>query len=173
MRATADGDGPIAAAVQALDPANSQVAVPGDQAIPAPTPTVDDDLGVFSICTRDPQCGMHEMSLDDALQTGQPIGLMFATPQFCQTAVCGPGVSILEEVRQDFPDVVFVHSEIFREEPQGANVVATPVTEAVEAWTLPSEPWFFTIGSDGTIQDRVDGPLPAPILRSMLEALTA
>ncbi len=171
------------AAVQVVDPANSRVmnpadsspVIPGSMAIAAPTPTTQDDLGVFSICTQDPVCGMHEISLDDALATGQPVVLMFATPQYCQTAVCGPSVVTLDSIRQDIAadDVIFIHSEIFAEEPTGANVAATPVTEAVSAWGLPTEPWLFTIGADGVILDRLDGPMPEPVVRNLVEALTA
>ena len=55
----------------------------------------------------------------------------------------------------------------------GAEAPTTPLVPAVEAWGLPSEPWFFTIGGDGVIAGRLDGPMPEPILRSMLEGLTA
>ncbi|CAN5362315.1 thioredoxin family protein [soil metagenome] len=175
------GDDYGSAAVEIVDPADSQVRpaeegrplVPGALAVSAPTPTVQDDRGVFSICTQSPQCGMHEMSLDEALTSGRPVALMFATPQFCQTAVCGPSVLTLDSLRNQggWGDTIFVHSEIFAEEPSGTGVAGTPLVEAVEAWGLPTEPWFFTIGSDGMIQDRLDGPMPMPILSSMLERL--
>ncbi|MGI9018381.1 MAG: twin-arginine translocation signal domain-containing protein [Euzebya sp.] len=171
------------AALQVVDPAESQLRdpstgdplIPGSMAVSAPTPTTADDLGVFSICTQDPPCGMHEMSLDEALATGQPVALIFATPQFCQTAVCGPSVATLDSLRTggDWGDTLFIHSEIFASEPSGANVAATPTTEAVTAWGLPSEPWLFTIHGDGTILGRLDGPMPSPILESMLQDLTA
>ena len=48
-----------------------------------------------------------------------------------------------------------------------------PLVPAVEAWGLPSEPWFFTIDGDGVISNRVDGPMPRPILEALLEDLTA
>lgn len=166
------------AAVQIVDPTESRVinpqdaspVVPGSAAISAPTPTVTDDRGVFSICTQDPQCGMHDMSLDEALATGRPVAVMFATPQFCQTAVCGPSVATLDGLREggDWGDTLFVHSEIFAEEPSGSDVAGTPLAEAVAAWGLPTEPWFFTVGPDGVIVDRLDGPMPEPILSAML-----
>lgn len=161
------------AAIQVVDAAGSQVAVPGEEAVAAPTATVADDMGHFSICTNDPQCGMHDVSLDDALASGSPVALLFATPQFCQTAVCGPSVATLESVRADYPEVAFVHTEIFAEEPQGPTVAGAALVPAVEAWRLPSEPWFFTIGTDGVIVDRIDGPMPAPMFRSLLDDLTA
>jgi hypothetical protein len=171
------------AAVQVVDPQDSQVKaaesgeplIPGAMAVPAATPTEEDDLGVFAVCTQDPPCGMHEQSLDEALGSGKPVVLIFATPQFCQTVVCGPSVATLDAVRQDgdWGETVFVHSEIFQEEPTGGDVASTPLTPAVEAWGLPTEPWLFTIGPDGTIVDRIDGPMPEPVVRSLVEGLQA
>jgi hypothetical protein len=173
------GDDVGVAAIQVADPAQSRVVadgapvVPGAMAISAPTPTTEDDRGVFSICTQDPPCGMHEVSLDDALASGSPVVVLFATPAYCQTVVCGPSVATLDGLRGDFADVVFVHSEIFAEEPTGGDLAGVPLTEAVQAWGLPTEPWLFTIGPDGVIRDRLDGPMPTPIVRTLLEELTA
>lgn len=172
-----------ASAVQVVDPSDSQVTaaadgrpmVPGAPAVPAPTPTTSDDLGVFAVCTQDPPCGMHEVSLDEAVGSGRPVVVLFATPQFCQTAVCGPSVATLDAIRQDgaWGDTIFIHSEIFAEEPDGAQVAGTPLTTAVAAWGLPSEPWLFTVAADGVIAGRLDGPMPQPVVRTMVEELRA
>lgn len=176
------GDAFGTAAVQVVDPQQSRVVsaegtplVPGAAAVSAPTPTTADDRGVFSICTQDPQCGMHEVSLDEALASGNPVVVMFATPAYCQTVVCGPSVATLDGLRAegDWGDTIFVHSEIFAEEPVGGDLASVPLVDAVQAWGLPTEPWLFTIGADGVIADRLDGAMPGPIVRSMLEELTA
>jgi hypothetical protein len=80
--------------------------------------------------------------------------LEFATPAFCMTAVCGPSVEVLDEVRttRDWGDVAFIHMEIYSDAGQ---TLAEPVKE----WGLPSEPWLFAIGPEGVIQARLDGPL--------------
>ena len=170
-----NGDDHGVAAIQVVDPVDSQIPIPGAEAISAQTATTADDMGVFSVCTQQPPCGMHEMSLDGALETGRPVVMMFATPEFCQTAVCGPSVSTLDQVREsgDWGETIFVHSEIFAEAPVGASAPTTPLVPAVEAWGLPSEPWLFTIDGDGVIAGRLDGPMPEPIITAMLEELTA
>lgn len=141
-------------AMQAVEPAASAIPTPGSQAISTQTPTIDDDQGVVELCTLGEDCAMHDVSLDDALAEGRPVMLMFATPAYCQTAVCGPGVETLEAVRQsgDWGDVAFIHAEIFSD--RGETVAAH-----VLDWDLPSEPWLFTIDSDGAIAARVDGPM--------------
>lgn len=155
------------AAVNVVRPEDSPLPVPGGEAISTRTPTVADDLGVAEVCTRTPACGMHEVGLDEALAAGGPIALIFATPAYCQTAVCAPAVSTLEEVRTsgDHEGVRFIHVEIFRDEGQ-------TTTQAVQDWGLRSEPWFFTIGSDGLVVDRIDGPMPRAELSAMVDALS-
>ena len=112
---------------------------------------------------------MHEVSLAQMLAEGRPVVLEFATPAYCQTAVCGPSVEVLDDVRtdRDWGDVVFIHVEIYRDAGQ-------TIAEPVEQWGLPSEPWLFAIGADGTIEDRMDGPLltsPAHVA-GMIERLS-
>jgi hypothetical protein len=156
------------AAVNVVDPVNSQLPVPGDEPIVTPTPTVDDDMGMQALCTRSPPCGMHDVSLDDALAAGRPVALLFATPAFCQTAVCAPAVSVLDEVRQsdDWGDTVFIHSEIYSDAGQ-------TLAEPVVAWGLPTEPWLFTIGADGRIVHRLDGPMIRAELAALVEDLSS
>lgn len=150
------------AALNVVAPEDSQLPVPGDEAIAVATPTVDDALGYGTICTQDPACGMHETSLDEALSAGRPVVLLFATPAYCQTAVCGPAVGTVDAVRdsQDWGDTAFIHVEIFSDE---GETVGDPVLE----WELPTEPWLFTIGADGAIVDRLDGPMVSQVVAEM------
>lgn len=163
----ADGDDVGEVAVNVVAAEDSELPVPGDPAIATATPTADDPMGFTELCTREPACGMHDVSLDDALAAGRPIMLIFATPAFCQTAVCGPAVENLETVRADgdWGDVAFIHVEIFSDEGQ-------TLAEPVAAWDLPTEPWLFTIASDGTIVDRLDAIMVPDELRDMATSLT-
>ena len=152
--AVADDGRAGADTVQVATPDTSQLPAPGHDAITVPTPTTADPMGITRLCTLTPPCGMHEVSLAQALTEERPVVLEFATPAYCQTAVCGPSVEVLEEVRvgRDGGDVAFVHVEIYRDAGQ---TLAAPV----ERWRLPSEPWLFAIGVDGIVNERMDGPL--------------
>jgi hypothetical protein len=141
-----------AVAVDVRDAGSSQLPAPGEQAIAVATPTEADPLGYEQLCTRPEPCGMHETSLDEALTAGRPIALLFATPAFCQTAVCGPTVDVIDGLRGDHPDVTFIHCEIFAD---AGNTIGDPVAD----WDLPTEPWLFVIAPDGRIVRRADGPL--------------
>lgn len=93
------GDG-TAEQVISIRPAQQLPAVPevGDPMVAMPTPTTADARGVDTICTREPVCPLHGVSLDAALGTGQPMALLVATPRFCQTAIiCGPVLDLLLE----------------------------------------------------------------------------
>ena len=140
--------------MQVATPATSQLPAPTQDAIAVATPMTADPMGMQRVCTLTPPCGMHEVGLAQALTEGRPVVLEFATPAYCQTAVCGPSVEVLDDVRtsHDWGDVAFIHVEISRDAGQ---TLAKPV----ERWGLPSEPWLFTIAADGTIEDRMDGPL--------------
>lgn len=142
------------AAVSVTTPEASAFPAPGQDAPSVATPTAGAPLGADQLCTADPQCGMHEVSLDEALAAGRPIVLEFATPAYCQTAFCGPSVDVLDEVRRggQWGDVAFIHCEIYADAGQ---TLLDPVT----AWNLPSEPWIYTIDAAGTIVQRTDGPL--------------
>jgi hypothetical protein len=141
-------------AVDVRDKESSVLPAPGQQAQAVATPTVDEALGYERVCTRSPEpCGMHEVSLDEALAGDTPVVLLFATPAFCQTAVCGPTVDVVEQVRQrGFDDVTFIHCEIFSD---AGETLGDPVI----SWSLPTEPWMFVIDAGGTIVRRADGPL--------------
>ncbi|HUH07660.1 MAG TPA: hypothetical protein VML96_07625 [Egibacteraceae bacterium] len=141
-------------AVQVATPDDSQLPAPGQPAIESATPTFDEPTGFERVCTADPPCGMHDISLEQALAEGRPVMLMFATPAYCQTAVCGPSVEILDEVRvsRDWGDTAFIHAEIYSDAGQ-------TLAQSVTDWGLPSEPWLFAIDADGAIADRADGPL--------------
>jgi hypothetical protein len=142
-----------AVAVEVRDAESSVLPAPGQQAQAVATPTTEDALGYERVCTRPEPCGMHDVSLDEALAGDTPVVLVFATPAFCQTAVCGPTVDVIEQVRQDgFDDVTFVHCEIFSD---AGETLGDPVV----AWNLPTEPWMFVIDAGGTIVGRADGPL--------------
>lgn len=169
---TADGRAGVVA-VEVRDSDSSVLPAPGQQAQSVATPTSEDDLGYDRLCTRSGEpCGMHDASLDQALERGTPVVALFATPAFCQTAVCGPTVEVVDQVRRDHfagDDVTFVHIEIFAD---AGETLGDPVL----AWNLPTEPWMFVIDDGGTIVRRADGPLLviADEVRSLIDdGLTA
>lgn len=141
-------------ALQVATPDSSALIAPGTDAPVSPTPTFDKPRGFDNVCTATPPCGMHDVSLDDALAARRPVMLTFATPAYCQTAVCGPSVEVIDSVRQrrQWGEAAWIHVEIYSDDGQ---TLAKPVKQ----WDLPTEPWLFAIDREGVVVERRDGPL--------------
>lgn len=163
-------ESPDHAAIGALTiyPAD-QVAVPdrGEAFPSAPTPTTEDQMGLEELCTRDPDCTMHDVSLDTALSEGRPTVLTVATPAYCQTAICGPVVDIIEGLKQRSgrDDVAWIHVEVF------SDAGNTPVGLVTDTLQLPSEPWTFFIDGEGRLADLYEGPTPTDLMQASLEKI--
>lgn len=138
---------------------------------PAPrvvSPTVADPLGVDPLCTRDPDCPLHEVSLDQLIGTGKPVAVMFATPARCTSQYCGPTLDLLLDVKDPYADRVnFVHVEVYRSET-GNEAVPT-----FDEWGLATEPWLFAVDAGGTVTERLDGAFDRTEIRALLDRLAA
>ena len=158
-----DGEDAGVAPFSVRTPAQSTAHPPGSDFPAIETPTEDDPGALETLCTREPPCSMHETSLDTALGSG-PVVFTVASPQFCQTAVCGPVVDVVEETRAqvDRDDVTFIHAEVY-------NDAGNTPSQVIEDLELPSEPWTWVIGADGTVVDRFDGPVVPSLLLDALE----
>lgn len=123
------------------------------QTLPAlETPTVDDPRGVAVICTRAPEpCPFHEVTLSQALSTGQRVVFLVGTPAHCQTAVCAPVLDSLIEIADQYPDVTFVHTDVYADE--GATQVAPTINDL----SLTFEPVLWITDTAGTITHRFEG----------------
>ena len=132
--------------------------VPGQPVPAVRTPSPGDNAGVDPVCTRSPACPWHDVSLDQAITRGRPLAVLVATPAFCQTATCGPVLDILLRAAPTVADRVgFVHLEVYATRPTGPEVTRTPLSPAVKAFGLASEPVLFLVGPDGNVRDRIDG----------------
>ena len=79
--------------------------------------------------------------------------LLFATPQLCQSRVCGPVVDIAEQVKAESgDDVEFIHMEVFRD-----NRIDRGIGPQMAAFKLRSEPWVFTFDRSGKVAARIEG----------------
>jgi hypothetical protein len=126
---------------------------PGDPAPRIHTPTAKEVGGDASkITTRVPPDTQNKVDYAEALGI-EPILLLFATPQFCQSRVCGPVVDVAEQAQQEYGDkAAFIHMEIFNDNDPGKGV-----RPQVRAFHLPSEPWLFAINRNGAVSAAVEG----------------
>ena len=129
----------------------------GEKAIRIHTETPEDVGGdLAKIDTRIPPLAeLHDVDFADVLGK-EPVVLTFATPQLCQTRVCGPVVDIVAEVASRTEGVEFVHQEIYND-----NEIEAGFRPQVGAWKLPTEPWTFVIDESGMVVERFEGALSA------------
>jgi hypothetical protein len=136
----------------------------GEKAPKISTPTIGEVGDPSEIDTRIPPDSMHEVDYAEVLGK-EPIMLIFATPQFCQSRVCGPTVDIGEEVKAEFDEeAAFIHMEIFSENDPNQGL-----RPQVRAFSLPTEPWAFVIDREGVVRERLEGAFGATELSAALE----
>ena len=137
----------------------------GDEAPAVDTPTAS-DVADLSEITTDPQPdrSFYQLSIADALEAGRPAVIVFATPKFCKSQVCGPTLSIVKDVAEHFPGVNFVHVEPY---DLDAPEELEPVP-AVTAWGLPSEPWVFVTDSRGRVVAKYEISVAIQELQALL-----
>jgi hypothetical protein len=147
----------------------------GDPAPRSVTPTVrdTDDLTTISSSTV-PDPDLYQLSIDQALDSGKPLVVLFASPAFCVSATCGPQVDQVEQVKDRHQGQAnFVHVEVF-ENPhliEGGRPTGGWVP-AVGEWGLLSEPWTFVIDGRGLVHARFEQFTPAEeIEAALLEVL--
>jgi hypothetical protein len=140
----------------------------GDKAPRIHTPTAEDVGGDLSkITTRVPPDTQNRVDYADALGR-EPIILLFATPQFCQSRVCGPVVDVAEQVKDQYGDkAAFIHMEIYND-----NDPSKGVRPQVRAFRLPSEPWLFAIDRQGVIRAEVEGAFGVDRLTRVVKEVT-
>jgi hypothetical protein len=142
---------------------------PGDSAPKIHTPTAADVGGdLAQITTRIPPDTQNKVDYADALGK-EPIVLLFATPQFCQSRVCGPVVDVAEQVKEEYGDeAAFIHMEIYNDNDPGKGV-----RPQVRAFNLPSEPWLFTIDRQGKVSSVLEGAFGLEAMTTAVEKAIA
>lgn len=132
----------------------------GDAAPRTANPTILDVAAFAELSTRAVERDeLHNVSVAEALDAGEPFVVFFASPQFCVSALCGPVTETLAQAREELEGAIeFIHVE-----PWNLNIARNegrlvPSAEMAE-WGLETEPWTFVVGADGRIAARFQGPV--------------
>jgi hypothetical protein len=156
LTVTHSGGGLVAGATQVKVNTRAADKIPevGDPAPKVQTDTVASAKGDESaIDTRVPPAPeLHQKSFADVVGT-KPVALLFATPQLCQSRVCGPVTDIALQLKQKYGDRMdFIHEEVY-----AGNDPNKGLRPPLKAFGLQSEPWLFVVGRDGRITARLEG----------------
>jgi len=160
-------DVPAEMQFQVNDASEVQVIQVGQPLPRLETPTTTDAHGVNPICTRDPVCPLHDMTVAQVVEERKPLALLVASPAFCQIAICGPVLDVLLDVRSEQPAVQFVHVEVYADPAKDLTTYAP----AIEPLGLHFEPCLVLADSEGTVVDRVDTIFDRSELRERLSKL--
>jgi hypothetical protein len=99
----------------------------------------------------------------------EPIVLLFATPEFCQSRVCGPVVDVAEQARHEYGEkAAFIQMEIYKD-----NDPAQGIRPQVRKFHLPTEPFLFTIDRNGVVADAVEGAFGLKLMHEAVDKAIA
>lgn len=144
------------------------------------TLTTTDPAALVAISTdTNPDPAFYTLSVKDAIAAGKPFVVVFATPLFCSSGLCGPALDLVKQVAPDYAGRVnFIHVEPYvlqvkdgRTQPE-LDVTGYPksVRASVE-WGLPTEPWVFVVDANGKVAAKFEGMAYPDELTAALDAL--
>lgn len=140
--------------------AGGQAVRVGAMAPSTPTPTSATAGGVLASITTDPSPDprFYQISEDQALAQHKPFVLVFATPAFCTSRVCGPTLDVVKAVAANEPTMTFIQVEPYL--MHYANNSLQPILDAnnnlqanpaTTAWGIQTEPWVYVVDATGTV----------------------
>lgn len=135
------------------EPTVGDLAPPSLQVTLATEPKIEE---IDSSSPARPQ--MHDLTIADAVMSGNPAVIAFATPAFCRSRLCAPVMdTVMDPLAARFAGrASFIHIEpyVLRDLRAGFVENAVPATRE---WKLQSEPWIFVVGRDGRIAAKFEG----------------
>ncbi len=132
----------------------------GEAAPRVHTKTLADVGGDVSRITtyRQPDERMYEYSVDQALATGKPVLLEFATPAHCTP--CDRQLQMIKSLLQKYQtQMIFVHLDQYVD------------PEAYKAYQVPGDPWTFVIDNRGVVRYEQAGSMLYNELESAIQSV--
>jgi hypothetical protein len=169
----------------------------GDPAPLSRQPTLADVDDIAEIDTSDvPNPDMHSMTIAEAVASGRPTVIAFATPAFCTSQICGPVKEIVDQLYEKYQQQAnFVHVEPYFVDIArnggglcpipivNRDLAANPAVDACpkipedelpppeESWNLDTEPWVFVVDSQGIIRAKFEAVVGLEELEEALQAV--
>jgi hypothetical protein len=150
----------------------------GGKAPAVATPTAKTAAEIARIATDPtPDPNFYTTSEDQALARHEPFVLVFATPAFCTSKVCGPTLDGIKAVARTEPGMVFINVEPYKLEYTGTQlqpVLSTSnqlqAVDAVLAFGIVSEPWAFVVDGKGIVRGSFEGVVSPEELKAAIAA---
>ncbi len=182
VEVTAHQDGEADATARVLFSVRETTNTPaiGADAVPSDTVTVTDPAGLPAITTDpDPDPSFYTLSIRDAIAAGKPFVIVFATPAFCTSGVCGPALDQVRSISGDYTGRVnFIHVEPYllelvngQTQPKVSATGQPQTIQAVAEWGLPTEPYIVVVDANGKVANKFEGMAYPDELTAALDAL--
>jgi hypothetical protein len=112
-----------------------------------------------------PDPRLHQTRIADAIAGRRPQVIVFATPKYCTSRICGPVVDVVRTLIPTYGRrVAFIHQEIWSSPLQ-------TFASTVEEWNLRTEPWIFVVDAHGMIRARFEGLTTRSELEAVLKSM--
>ncbi len=105
-----------------------------------------------------PNPRFYQTSEDQALAQHKPFVLVFATPLFCKSAICGPTLDKIKALAAEYPDLTFINVEPYKLQFTGGRLQPVldaqnqlQTNDASNAFQILSEPWIFVVDGNGKV----------------------
>jgi hypothetical protein len=105
-----------------------------------------------------PRPQMHGMTVAEAIASGRPSVIAFATPAFCRSRTCGPVMDTVMDplYAKHSARANFIHVEPYDLAALREANIEHPVA-ATREWNLQSEPWVFVVDGHGKVAAKFEG----------------
>lgn len=145
---------------------SSPIPAVGQRAPDIATDTAASVHGKLALLTsRTPPESMHSVALNQVLGK-RPVALLFSTPQFCVSRVCGPVTDVTVYLQHQFGQrITFIHQEVYAD-----NQPSKGLRAQMRAFHLQTEPWLFAINRRGIIVARLEGAFGTTEVAAALRA---
>ena len=114
----------------------------------------------------EPDPRLHQVRIAEAIEQGRPQLIVFATPQFCTSRMCGSVVDLVRTLVPAYaPRVAFTYQEFWQ------DFAKQQVFPTVDEWRLETEPWIFVVDGQGIIRAKFEGLVTVQELETRLQQL--
>jgi hypothetical protein len=132
----------------------------GDTVPSVKTATAADVGGALKQIATDPSPSprFYQLSEDQAVAQHKPFVLVFATPAFCTSQVCGPTLEKIKALATSYPDLTFINVEPYKMQFTGGHLQPLldasgnlQTNAASDAFNILSEPWIYVVDGNGRV----------------------
>lgn len=121
----------------------------------------------------EPDPALYEHRIADSIAARRPLVVIFASPAFCTTPLCGPQVEEATELRKTYGDrVEFVHIDLFQNPHEiKGDLKRAERSPVLKEWGLHTDEWTFLVDANGAVSARYEAFVPRAELETAIKRM--